>query len=176
MNAAAAPSTRRSTRLLCDRVLGNVAASPAGEFAGKTADPLPLTWLDCTRRAIRAQSASGRDVGILLPLGGSIAHGDVLHRDDAYYVVVEIQPCDLWLVRAASPAGLAHVALELGNLHAPVEVWSDGYLLTPPDGPTEGVLRRHSANYTLCSRRFTPLRATVTSGLSVAKGLKIVGR
>jgi urease accessory protein len=174
MNAIVAPS--HSTRLLCDRVLGNVATLPPNRFDGKSADPLSLTWLDCTRRAIRARSASGRDVGILLPLGVSIAHGDVLHEDDAAYVVVEVQPCELWLVRAASPAALARVALELGNLHAPVEVTPDGELLTPPDGPTEGALRRHGATYTLSHRRFTPLRATVTSGLSVAKGLKVVAR
>lgn len=113
---------------------------------------------------------------MLFPVGLTLSQGDVLYENHESYVVVEVRPCDLWLVTPPDAATLAHVALELGNLHVPVQVTPSGDLLTPPDGPTEGVLRRNGITYSLCHRRFCPLRATVTSAISVAKSLTMTSK
>jgi urease accessory protein UreE len=55
--------------------------------------------------------------------------------------------------------GLA-IALELGNLHVPVQVTDDAIVLLP-DGPGEGVLKRYGERYREELRRFAPLRVTV---------------
>jgi urease accessory protein len=173
--SAPQPVAAPAPRLLCDRVLCNVARGTVDRLNGKAADVLELSWLDCARRAVRKRASSGREVGILLPPGVTLSHGDVLFEDERSYVVVEVMPCDLWRVTASSPGALARIALELGNLHVPVEVTPDGELLTPPDGPTDGALRRNGGTRRLCRRRFAPLRATVTSRLSVAKRLQVAG-
>jgi urease accessory protein len=166
-------SSARRSSLLCDSVIGNVSALAASLLAGKAADPLPLTWFDCTRRAFRKTTAGGREVAVLMPVGVTLSHGDLLHVGGHFHIVVEVQPCDLWHVTAADPATLARVAVELGNLHVPVQVTEVGDLLTPPDGPAEGALRRNGLSYALCRKRFSPLRATVTSALSVARSMKV---
>jgi urease accessory protein UreE len=176
MNAGVSigPKPCAATRLLCDRVLANLDMPEAAlRFAGKARDEVEFGWYDLTRRAIRAPSASGRSIGILLPLGVTLRHGDVVHEDDASFVVVVHRPTEVWRVHAGSAVSLATIALELGNLHVAVEVSEQGELYTPVDGPTEGVLRRAGASYELCERRFVPLRATITSGLSIAKNFAV---
>jgi urease accessory protein UreE len=170
------PKATPTPPILCDGVLGNVSSLPAARFVGKSADLLSLTWLECTRRASRQKTAGGRQVAVLLPIGSTLSHGDVLYEDEGCYIVVEVRPCELWVVTTLDRAGLARVAVELGNLHVPVEVTSSGELLTPPDGPTKGVLRRHGVAYSHCERRFAPLRVTVKSGVSVARSLLVVRR
>jgi urease accessory protein UreE len=87
----------------------------------------------------------------------------------------------VWVAEFADAGSLAAAALELGNLHVPVEVVTDGSLppalVTPPDGPTRGVLDRLAATWRSEVRRFQPLRATVTAaGLCVAETFTVVRR
>ena len=152
--------------MLCDRILGNVASADPARFAGKEHDVLDVTWRDCARRAVRGRTRGGSAVGVLLPLGTTLRHGDVLVEDDHRIVSVNLLPCEVWVANCADAASLANAALELGNLHVPVEATADGQLVTPPDGPARGVLDRYAERWRPEVRRFQPLRATVigTSG------------
>jgi urease accessory protein UreE len=47
----------------------------------------------------------------------------------------------VWVIRPRSNEELFSLALELGNLHAPVE-FDEGQILVAPDGPVEEVLER----------------------------------
>ena len=149
--------------MLCDRVLGNVFGDDAARFAGRRRDSVPLSWRDCHRRGVRAMSVGGASVGILLPLGAQAHHGDVVFDDGTTVGVVDVTPCDLLVGQFAGPAALARAALELGNLHVPVEV--TGFLLaTLPGGPAVGVFERYARRFHQEVRRFSPLRATVLAG------------
>ena len=147
--------------MLCDRVLGNVYDERASRYAGKKHDPLTLTWRDCTRRAVRARTGSGRQIGVLLPLGATLRHGDVLFETADRLVVVTVTPCEAWVANFPDATSMASAALELGNLHVPVEVAGGLQLVVLPDGPTRGVLDRHAGVWRAEVRRFTPLRATI---------------
>jgi urease accessory protein UreE len=162
--------------MLCDRVLGNVGSDATGRYAGRPRDALELTWRECARRAVRGRTANGLSVGILLPPGAHLRHGDVIADDDAAgLVVVAVSPCEVWVADFADAAALATAALELGNLHVPVEVADPLRLMTPPDGPSRGVLDRLAAAWRAETRRFQPLRATVSAGgLRVAESFKVM--
>jgi urease accessory protein len=168
--------------MLCDRVLGNVDSDAAGHYSGRAGDVLELSWRECARRAVRGRTTSGRAIGVLLPRGDHLRHGDVIADDHAMgLVVVSVVPCEVWVAEFADAALLAAAALELGNLHVPVEVVADGSLppalVTLPDGPTRGVLDRLAAIWRTEVRRFQPLRATVTAGgLRVAETFTVVRR
>jgi urease accessory protein len=168
--------------MLCDRVLGNVDSDDTGRYAGRARDVLELTWRDCARRAVRGRTAGGRRVGVLLPRGAHLCHGDVIADDDATgLVVVSVSPCEVWVAEFADAVALATAALELGNLHVPVEVAAASCdalsLITPPDGPTRGVLDRLATAWRTEIRRFQPIRATVLAGgLRVAESFVVVRR
>ena len=147
--------------MLCDRILGNVASADPARFAGKEHDVLDVTWRDCARRAVRGTTRGGVAVGVLLPLGQSLRHGDVLFGDDARLVVANVIPVEVWVASFEDPASMAAAALELGNLHVPVEVAEGAALIALPDGPTRGVLDRRAAKWETQLRRFAPLRETV---------------
>ena len=149
--------------MLCDRILGNVDTDAAGRYASRSRDALELTWRECARRAVRGRTEGGRTVGVLLPLGTHLRHGDVLADDgDVGLVVVTVVPCETWVADFADPASMAMASLELGNLHVPVEVIAPLRLVTIPDGPIRGVLDRLASSWRAEVRRFQPLRATVS--------------
>ena len=165
--------------MLLDRVLGN-AFSDAGGYAGREWDALELTWRDCTRRALRGRTEAGRSVGVLLPVGTQLRHGDVLADEESTaLVVVTVSPCETWVADFADAASMATASLELGNLHVPVEVpvgvTGPLRLVTLPDGPTRGVLDRLASSWRSETRRFQPLRSTVTGGeVRLSETFKVV--
>ena len=150
--------------MLCDRVLRNVASLSPDLLAGKASDTLDVSWRDCARRAIRGTTRGGVAVGVLLPLGQSLRHGDVLFEDDARLVVASVVPVEVWVASFEDTASMAAAALELGNLHVPVEVAEGATLVALPDGPTRGVLDRRALKWEAQLRRFAPLRETVLGG------------
>jgi urease accessory protein len=165
--------------MLCDRVLGNVDSDDgARRYAGRPRDTLELTWRECARRAARGQTAGGRPVGVLLPRGTHLRQGDVIADEGAAgLVVVSVAPCEVWVAEFADAAAMAKAALELGNLHVPVEVTGPLSLATTPDGPTRGVFDRLAAAWRVEHRRFQPLRSTVSAGaLGMAESFSVVRR
>jgi urease accessory protein len=150
--------------MLCERILGNVGTDPPGRYAGKVRDVLQVTWRDCARRAIRGRTERGINIGVLLPLGLHLRHGDVILETHSAVVVTHVIPCEVWVAEFSGASALATAALELGNLHAPVEVIDGSQLAALPDGPTRGVLDKHAATWWPETRRFNPLRSTISSG------------
>jgi urease accessory protein len=128
--------------MLIERVIGNLDEFGGTDPAFVQVDWLDLTWRDCARRAVRGRTRAGRDVRILLPVGARLSHRDVLLAPPGSPVIaVNLRPAE---VLVAFPRGLAEMgrlALELGNLHVPVEV-RDAKVIVLRDGPTEAVLTR----------------------------------
>ncbi|HYO08875.1 MAG TPA: urease accessory protein UreE [Tepidisphaeraceae bacterium] len=161
--------------MICDRILGNLGdGEPWLDHAAR--DVIDLTWFECFRRAVKKRTRGGRSVGLLLPLGTTLHHGDVVWKDDGGIIAVEVRPCEVLAVRPATLAETGMIAAELGNLHVPLEVRRDGTLLVLPDGPVEGVLRRYGASAQRETVRFSPLRASVPEELKLAEGFSVVRR
>ena len=168
--------------MLFDRVLGNV-DDPPGEIGRDPAHGVELSWDDCNRRAIRARTNRGFDVGILPPLGTTLRHGDVLGSsratitDTAATLLVHVRPCEVWVATFPDVPSLASAALELGNLHVPAQVTAASELITLPDGPALGVFSRYAAAWRAETRRFVPLRATVLGAeVKLSRSLQITRR
>ena len=121
---------------------------------------------------MRKRSRAGRAVGVLLPLGATLGHGNVLAEEPDVLVVVNLIECEVIVTQPRDAREMAVLALELGNLHVPVEISGDA-LLTLPDGPVEAVLERYRAAYSIERRRFTPV-AVAGTRVRVASGLNIV--
>ena len=139
-----------------------------------TADTVLIPWHECAARALRKTTHNGVAASILIPLGVSLRDGDVLAADTGQSTArVSVPPADVWVIQFTSPAQLAQVALELGNLHVPVETNTAGELIVIPDGPTREVLERYGARFVQQSRIFAPMRVTVLQGVKLAEGFAI---
>ncbi|MDB5296987.1 MAG: ureE 2 [Phycisphaerales bacterium] len=147
--------------MLVDRVLGRhdaaAAAATSGAAEAGRLDVLDLQWDECHRRAHAKVTRGGRPVRVVLRLGTVLRDGDVLADRPDLLLVVRVVPCDLLVARPRSAAEAAVAALELGNLHAPVEVRDDGTLATPADGPAAGALAKHGVPFAVERRVFAPL-------------------
>jgi len=160
--------------MLVDRVLANVFAPGCPpDFRDRPRDLVDVPWHRLHDRAVRATSRGGRAVRVLLGLGAGLADGDVLADDAGTLLVVHVPPADVLVARPAAADVLAKIALELGNLHVPVEVTAEAELLVHPDGPAEGVLRAHRVPYARERRTFQPLRATVLNGPALATDFRV---
>jgi urease accessory protein len=71
---------------------------------------------------LRARLESGGEVGIVLPHGSILRHGDLLIADDGTIVWVEAAPEHVSVVRSRDWRALARAAYHLGNRHVPVEL------------------------------------------------------
>jgi urease accessory protein UreE len=87
----------------------------------------------------------------------------VVFEDGRSFIEVHVLPCEVLVAEFADATSLANAALELGNLHVPVEA-AGLRLITLPDGPTRAVVNRYASTSRLENRRFNPLRATVLGG------------
>src|SRR5437762_3212052 len=84
-------------------------------------DTVEVEWHECNARALRKTTSRGEDVGLLIPIAASLHDGDLLATSDGFVVRVVVPPCEVWVVEAGDAKSFANVALELGNLHVPVQ-------------------------------------------------------
>jgi urease accessory protein len=141
--------------MLVESAIGNI-HDPAESSAPATIDWLDLTWLECRKRFARKQTRTGREVRILLRLGQTLKHGDILGRlPDDTIVAVNVLPADVLLIRCATPAAAIAAAFQIGNLHLPIEVES-GNLIVVAHPEVEAMLDKFKIAFERQSRRFQP--------------------
>ncbi|NVK39808.1 MAG: urease accessory protein UreE [Oceanospirillaceae bacterium] len=71
---------------------------------------------------LRAELTDGREVGLFLPRGLVLRHGDLLESDDGLVVQVESAPESVSTVRSGDALLLARACYHLGNRHVPLQV------------------------------------------------------
>jgi urease accessory protein len=142
--------------MLCDRVLGRREEGQTAAGDADRLDHLDLAWDACHRRAQQATTRNGRPVRLLLRPGTTLRHGDVLVDSQDYLLVIHVRDVETIVVRPTSLRQAAVVALELGNLHVPVQITEDA-IVTLPDGPAEAALFKHGIPFTVEQRRFEPM-------------------
>lgn len=93
------------------------------------------------RSRFRATLLSGEEIGVDLPRGTLLRHGDRLRLDDGRVVAVEAAPERLLEVHAHDAPGLARIAYHVGNRHVPIQV-GDGWLRLLPDHVLQAMIER----------------------------------
>ena len=79
------------------------------------------------RCRLRTRSVAGEDVGLYVPRGSVLRHGDKFAAQDGRVVEIIAAPENLIEGRSADPLLLARAAYHLGNRHVAVQV-GDGWL------------------------------------------------
>lgn len=145
--------------MLCERVLGNLDLEPGLDA---DVDWLDLSWFDCAQCAVRRQSRGGTNVRILLSVGQSLHHRDILFRNAPAVMAVNLIPADVLVACPRTLCEMGQLAVEFGNLHQPIQIDADE-LIVLFDGPTEGIFNRRGVPHRHERRRFIPEPASIAS-------------
>lgn len=95
---------------------------------------------DQRRRTRLRFTAAGRDIGLLLPRGTRLSHGDRLRAEDGTVTRVQAAPEHVSVVETPDPHLLARGAYHLGNRHVPLQI-TPGRLIYPHDHVLDGMCR-----------------------------------
>ena len=110
-------------------------------LAGLDRDTLRLAWEERRWTRRRALTDAGREVALALPTGSVLRPGDVLAREETWYLVVEARPEPVLAVFPRDRAEAIRVAFDVGNRHFSLALDGDT-LLVPHDTAMEQLLRR----------------------------------
>jgi urease accessory protein len=74
------------------------------------------------RSRLRAQLDDGREVGLFLPRGAVLRHGDLLRSECGLVIVVQAAVETVSTARAPAPLLFARACYHLGNRHVPLQM------------------------------------------------------
>jgi urease accessory protein len=83
---------------------------------------LVLSFEQRQKSRFLAQLSDGREIGVMLPRGAKLRHGDLLEAEDGTLIQVQAAKQKVLRVTAETPVQLARAAYHLGNRHTPVEL------------------------------------------------------
>jgi urease accessory protein len=122
---------------------------------GPAHEVVALAFEQRERSRLRAQTLGGEPIGIDLPPGTVIRHGDRLLLDDGRVVAVHAAPESLLQVQARDAVQLARIAYHVGNRHVPVQL-GDGWLRLLPDHVLRAMIERLGGRVTEVEDGFQP--------------------
>lgn len=108
--------------------------------AGPAHRELELTYELRTRSRLKTRTRDGVEVGLFLPRGRVLQHGDRLLADDDTVIIIHAEPEPLSRVFCDDTLLLARAAYHLGNRHVALEV-QPGQLRYQRDHVLEGMLK-----------------------------------
>lgn len=130
----------------------------ASEMAGpqhRADEVIELAFEQRERSRFRATLLSGEEIGVDLPPGTLIRHGDRLRLADGRVVAVEAAPERLLEVRAHDAIGLARIAYHVGNRHVPLQI-GEGWLRLLPDHVLQAMIERLGGQVQVVDEGFQP--------------------
>jgi urease accessory protein len=130
----------------------------ASEMAGPDRpvdEVIELAFEQRERSRFRATLLSGEEIGVDLPPGTLIRHGDRLRLADGRVVAVEAAPERLLEVRAHDAIGLARIAYHVGNRHVPLQI-GEGWLRLLPDHVLQAMIERLGGHVQVVDEGFQP--------------------
>jgi urease accessory protein UreE len=80
-----------------------------------------IEWSECGRE-LKTQTRSGQPVSVLLPPGQTLRHHDIIYEDAETAIAINVLPCAVIVAPVLDWREMAMLALELGNLHVPVQL------------------------------------------------------
>ena len=157
-----------------EKVLRNCQGMTDDQWGGRVVERVEIEWHECGR-LLKKQTRGGEPIRVLLPPGKAFGHNDVVFEDDHRAIVIDVIPCELIVARVEEFQIAAILALELGNLHLPVEV-RDREVIFLEDGPVMAILEQRNIPWSREVRRFAPTPITSAPAVKISKDFRTVLR
>jgi urease accessory protein len=112
--------------------IGNLSSFNVGE---RDIDNIRLEWHETKKRILHKKTVRQKEIVIKFlnePTG--LNEGDILFVDDTTAIVVEIEPCEVIVIKPFSMEEMGAVCYEIGNKHLPL-FYDKDELLVPFEAP-----------------------------------------
>jgi len=116
---------------------------------------LELSFEQRERSRFRAELLGGEEIGVDLPNGSLLRHGDRLLLEDSRVIAIEAAAETLMEVRARNAAQLTRIAYHVGNRHVPMQVGA-GWLRLLPDHVLKAMIERLGGAVSEVNEGFQP--------------------
>lgn len=127
--------------------------------AGDPSDRLVLTWEQRRKSRLKTITVSGQEVGLFLPRGTVLFHGDLLQAADDRIIEIQAASEDVSTISSPDAVLLARVAYHLGNRHVRTQV-GPGFIRYRHDRAIDELVRDLGANVLVEEVPFEPERGT----------------
>lgn len=121
-------------------------------------DRVELTWEQRHKSRQRLVTKQGCEIALALPTGMRLQAGDLLAVQGGW-IMIELAPEDVLLIRPRSLQEIAFVAYQIGNRHLPLEI-GEHWLKTLYEPVLETYLGQQGIAVERTQLPFTPVSAT----------------
>lgn len=112
--------------------IGNISSF---KTENRAIDLVAIEWFEANKRIIHKRTYSGKEVVMkFLNEAQSLVDGDVVWSDETTVIVVDIQPCEVIIIKPTSMFEMASACYEIGNKHLPL-FYDKDELLIPYEAP-----------------------------------------
>ena len=112
--------------MLVQQKLGNI-NSISGN---KKIDWLDLEWHETNKRILHKKTKSGKEVVMkFLKENQNLTQGDIIYEDAETIIAINIQPCEVIVIKPKNNFEIAAVCYEIGNKHLPLFFHEDELLI-----------------------------------------------
>jgi urease accessory protein len=133
-------------------------AKPVTQEPPAIIDSVVLTWEQRQRRHQKLLTLQGHEIALALLTGTRLQAGDLLSTTEGW-IVVELAPEDVLLIRPGSRQEMAFVAYQIRNRHLQLEIGEQG-LKALYEPVLETYLGKQGIPVERTPRPFTPASAT----------------
>ncbi len=129
-------------------MIGNIGRNLKGKYdemlARDAVEKITISRPESERLRMRKSTNAGADVGLAMPAGTRLRHGDVVYLADRM-MVIDIEPEKVAVVRLKDTDARTAVLVghAIGNLHRPIKVEGSRIILPIQSDDEIEMLRRH---------------------------------
>jgi urease accessory protein len=137
----------------------------------QTIDWLNLEWYEANKRIMHKRSESGLEVVMkFMNEGQNLTQGDILYQDDKIVITINIQPCEVLIIKPKNMFEMASICYEIGNKHLPL-FYQDEEVLVAFDAPLYRLIASSGYEVDKGERKLiNPLRTSVAAHAHASSG------
>jgi urease accessory protein UreE len=146
----------------------------AADWHGRAIDWVDIAWNECGH-SLKKKTRAGCPVSVLLPVGQTLAHNDLIYQDEAKAIVIHVLACEVIVAHITDVREMATLALELGNLHLPVQIGNEQIVFIENEA-AKSVLEAMKIRWTKEIRRFEPTPVMSSPGIERSPEFRVIIR
>ena len=142
--------------MVVEKIIGNLESF---DIKGRELINVNLEWFEFDKKLVKKEISEIESIGIRIGDGQKLKEGDVLFEDENRVIALQLEPCELTVIKVDSMKAMGRLCFELGNRHLSLAI-EDDRVSVIYDQPTFEYLKKLGfevekvkgkfRNYTVC--------------------------